>query len=66
MNERVTWETCPRCRHTTAVAWVDGLAVQVDCPSGCRLSPADFVREAPRTRHHTSPLSRWTAAVKRL
>jgi hypothetical protein len=63
--ERVTWETCPRCGHTTAVAWVDDRPVAVDCPSGCRLTPADFVREAARTRYRTSPLSRWKAAALR-
>jgi hypothetical protein len=63
--ERVSWETCPRCGHATAVAWVDGRPVEVDCPRGCRLSPNDFLREAPLTRNRTSSLSRWSATVRR-
>jgi len=38
MSERVTWEECPTCRRLAALAWVNGVPVEFDCPSGCRLT----------------------------
>lgn len=40
MSERVTWESCPECRHLAAVGWLDGRPVEVDCPNGCNLTPS--------------------------
>lgn len=38
MSERVTWEECPQCRRLAALAWLDGVPVEFDCPNGCRLT----------------------------
>lgn len=46
MSGRVSWETCPRCGRSAAVAWRSGTLVQVDCPGGCPLTAVDFARQA--------------------
>jgi hypothetical protein len=35
MSERITWEDCPSCARAAAVGWLDGEAVEFDCPSLC-------------------------------
>jgi hypothetical protein len=59
-SERVTWDVCPSCGRFAAFGWCDGVLVEVDCPSGCRLTPEDFGRRAlslrgfpPPARHRT-------------
>ncbi|WP_448625645.1 hypothetical protein [Geodermatophilus sp. URMC 64] len=65
MSERVTWETCPRCGRSAAVGWVDGRAVEVDCPGGCALPSAEFARQKAKAEGTTSSVERWTAAMDR-
>jgi hypothetical protein len=53
-SERVTWENCPSCQRPAAVGWMDGQAVEFDCPSGC--SPTSAQVQAIAARHRQSPV----------
>ncbi|MGY1733535.1 hypothetical protein ACI798_18660 [Geodermatophilus sp. SYSU D01045] len=53
-SERVTWEDCPNCRRPAAVGWVDGRAVEFDCPGGCR--PSETQLEAFAARRARPPV----------
>jgi hypothetical protein len=44
-SERVTWDVCPSGGRFPAFGWCDGVLVEVDCPSGCRLTPRTSVDE---------------------
>jgi hypothetical protein len=43
MSERVSWETCPECHRLAAVGWLNGTAIEVDCPTGCSVTPVRVV-----------------------
>jgi hypothetical protein len=55
-GERVTWETCPACGRSAAAGWRDGALVAVDCPSGCRLTAADFSRPGAKGLRFLPPV----------
>lgn len=52
MSERLTWATCPKCQRLATFRWSGGNPVQLDCPTGCRL-----------TLSPTAPPSAWSSAV---
>ncbi|SEO77553.1 hypothetical protein [Trujillonella endophytica] len=55
MSERVSWETCPECRRLAAVGWLDGNAVEVDCPNGCNVTPVRVVSTIRHDRQSGMP-----------
>jgi hypothetical protein len=55
-SERVTWENCPSCQRPAAVGWMEGRAVEFDCPGGCSPSPAQV--RAIAARHRSFPAER--------
>jgi len=61
-SERVTWDVCPSGGRFPAFGWCDGVLVEVDCPSGCRLTPEDFSRRAPSLRGFPTAARRRTPA----
>lgn len=59
-TERVTWEDCPTCRRSAAVAWRSGRPTGFDCPHGCRLSDGQAdVLTASVGRPPVGWLNRW-------
>jgi hypothetical protein len=58
VSERVTWDTCPNCGRFAAVGWRDGVLVEADCPSGCRLTAEDFGLRVPALRGFPAPARR--------
>jgi hypothetical protein len=58
-SERVTWEDCPSCQRPAAVGWMDGQAVEFDCPRGCSVTSAQLQTVA--TRHRPLPVERLTS-----
>ena len=55
-SERVTWEDCPICQRPAAVGWMDGQAVEFDCPGGCGVTTAEV--RALAAGHRRLPVDR--------
>jgi len=62
-DERITWDTCPCCGRSAAVGWLDGVAVEFDCPRECRPTESQIARLPHPGR--AASLTRWTAAARR-
>lgn len=58
MSDSITWETCPSCRRPAAVGWLNGVAVEFDCPAGCSLTGDQIRAFADRRRSPAEWLSR--------
>jgi hypothetical protein len=61
-SERVTWETCPTCGRSAAVGWLDRIPVEFDCPSGCQVTGAEFVRRTRGDSGVPAGVARWAGA----
>jgi hypothetical protein len=62
-SERVTWEDCPSCQRPAAVGWVNGQAVEFDCPGGCSVTLAQLQTVA--TRHRPLRVERFIGLSER-
>jgi len=50
MSDHISWETCPRCRRSVAVGWIDGHPGEFDCVSRCQLTTAELHQLVGRAR----------------
>jgi|1186.fasta_scaffold90682_1 hypothetical protein len=58
MSDSVTWEQCPSCGRPAAVAWLDGVPAEFDCPAGCSLSEDQIGAFADKRRSPVEWLTR--------
>jgi hypothetical protein len=42
MSDHISWESCPQCRRSAAVGWIDGYPVEFDCLSRCPLTISEL------------------------